>query len=429
MITELEEVLQHHGVKGMKWGKRKSEKSAEVTKAEGAVAERKKEYKQISRQHLKESSLGTASLATTREKSARKNELKYAKEDLASTKILEKVNSKPKSNAQLKAEVRYRKKGLSADEATVAAYRNIQFKRIAATAAVTTIAVGGAYAGYKIRDARVDKIIKSGTKLQQVSSDSTMGVRDAFYSANNKLDKSKYKGLYGKVLKDQDGAAFTKDIKVLKDIKQASPNNARKTLEELFQKDPVFAEDVKNYMQYENVHKKLGANFSEKALRSRRILNQGKINKDTYDIFNTALVDHTPEMQSITDRYFKALSDKGYNAIRDVNDSKYSGFKSLNPIISFGTKGKVDVVNVRELTQKEINKHSNISYTHMLGTDLVKEGAATTGVILGANKGIKSIKSKVNRRTADKYRKEHPNTKLTNTEIVRMLERRSLDGA
>ena len=51
-------------------------------------------------------------------------------------------------------------------------------------------------------------------------------------------------------------------------------------------------------------------------------------------------------MQSLTDKYFSELTKRGYNAIKDVNDNKFSGYKALNPIIAFNAKGKIDVVDV-----------------------------------------------------------------------------------
>lgn len=424
MHKGIEDILQHHGIKGMHWGKhKKKDEPKEVTKAKAEVVKRKAEYKSANRQFQKENVFTPASQATTKKLQSTSREFRYAKEDLSKAKILNKLNSKPKSEYQLKMEEKYKKQGMSNDEAAVAAYKNIRFKKVAAVAAITTLAVAGTVAGVKIRNAHFDKIIKSGATLQNISSESDRGIRDAFYSSRNGLDKSKYKGLYGSHLRALNGKAYSKEIKVLTDIKQASPKNAHKVLDELFKNDKEFAQGVKDYMMYDNVHNTLGAKYSGKALRARSILNGGKVNKDAYEVFNAALVDHSPNMQPLTDKYFKALSDKGYNAIKDVNDSKYSGYKALNPIIAFNSKGKVDVVNVKELAKKEVDKHKNIAYAHIVGSELAASGALAAASFTGAASAANYASKKVDSRRVANYRKANPNTKLTNTEIKRMIER------
>jgi hypothetical protein len=417
---ELEDILQHHGIKGMHWGKHKRKEVApEVAKAKAEVAKRKENFKVANKAYQKSGMI--VSQETTKNLASATRELKYAKQDLSSTKILNKINSKPKTAYQLKMEEKYKKQGMSNDEAAVAAYKNIRFKKIAAAAAITTLAVAGTYAGVKVRNARVDKIIKSGTTLQHITSESDKGIRDAFYSAKHGLDKSKYTGLYGGHIKEQTGNAFKKEIKVLTDIKQASPKNAQKILADLVKNDPEFAKGVQEQVFKNN--KLSGAIYAKKITRSTGTLTKGVVNKDVYEVFNASLVDHSPEMQKLTDKYFKALSEKGYNAIKDVNDAKYSGYKSLNPIISFNSKGKVAVTDVKELAQNEINKHATIGYTHIIGSEIVKKGAATAAALTGVNSLGNHLVNKRNDKKVADYRRINPNTKLTNTEIIRMLER------
>ena len=153
---------------------------------------------------------------------------------------------------------------------------------------------------------------------------------------------------------------------------------------------------------------------------------EGPIMDDhVYDVFNASLVDHSPKMQSLTDKYFKTLTDKGYNAIMDVNDHKYSGYDSINPIIAFNTKGLVEVMSTNKVTPEDVNKAAKIGYAHIYG-----KGFAIMGAQVGATAyGYNTIKNKVNNlidtRKIEKYRQSHPETKLSNTEIIRMIERSS----
>lgn len=158
--------------------------------------------------------------------------------------------------------------------------------------------------------------------------------------------------------------------------------------------------------------------------RAQKSLAKGIVDKNVYEVFNAALVDHdSSSMQVNSKKFFDALGRKGYNAIKDVNDAKYSGYKSLNPIIVFGSKGKVDVINVKKLTEKEIARAGNISYAHIFGSSLVKQGAAITAGMIGAKTVSSAAKRRRERIRIEAYKKDNPGTKLSNTEIIRMLER------
>jgi len=256
--------------------------------------------------------------------------------------------------------------------------------------------------------------------LQHVTADSTKGVNDAFYSSKNILDKIKYKGLYGNQLNMEANGnkiAHVKSIKVLSDIRQASHKNATSALSELMKTDAEFAKGVTKMMNGVNI----GPAYYNKSIKASASLAKGKVDKNVYEVFNAQLVNHSPEMQKLTNAYYNKLSSKGYNAIQDINDVKYSGYKAVNPIISFNTAGKVEVVSVKALADKELDKAKKIGYATIFGSGIAKTGAQITATVLAAN----SAKSAINNRKAATYRKEHPGTKMTNTAIIRMLERAS----
>ena len=406
MSRELEEILQHAGVKGMKWGiRKKRELSPREQKAQAEVDKRK----------------GDLKVANRSERKSAKRELGYAKDDYSKAKILDKIDSKPKSDYQLKMEDKYKKQGMNNDEAAIAAYKNIRTKKALAIVGGITLAAAGAYAGYKINDTYFDKVIKAGSSLQNVAADSDKGVRDAFYASNNKLDKAKYKGMYAGFLEATTGKAFNKDIKVLSDIKQASPKNAHKALADLMKNDKEFASGFETYLRDHSGN--MGVKYASKAKNGLKSVTSGKVDKNAYEVFNAALADHTPEMQKLTDKYFKAMNSRGYNAIKDVNDSKYSGYKSLNPLITFGANDKVKVVDVRRLADDEIGKNSAISMAHVIGTSLVQTGAVYAATYGGVKATKNYVNNQKNIKAITKYREENPGTKLSNTEITRMLER------
>ena len=95
------------------------------------------------------------------------NRVDWAKEKLSSEKVKEKLNAetKEKSKHRLKLEEEYRSKGMSEEEAAVAAYKRVRTEKIIAATAGVTIAAATAYVAYKHYDKTVDKFIKAGTDI------------------------------------------------------------------------------------------------------------------------------------------------------------------------------------------------------------------------------------------------------------------------
>ena len=58
----------------------------------------------------------------------------------------------------------------------------------------------------------------------------------------------------------------------------------------------------------------------------------------------------TPDINDkrVYEDFYKRLSDKGYSAIRDINDQRYSGM--ISPIIMFGNLSEIMTVKVKDLS-------------------------------------------------------------------------------
>lgn len=420
--------LSHIGVLGMHWGKRKAESSV-ITKLRTVVGEEKQKVKKAQDLYTKSTMGGLLGPSTKAVKDLydATREYNYSKKDLSSAKILEQLKTKDKSKSQLSLEEKYKQKGMNTDEAAVAAYQNLKTKKILAIVGGVAVTALAGYAAYKIHDARVDKIIKSGTLLQNISGDSTAGIRDAFYASNNRLDNIKYKGIYGSTIADNSAEifkkadVFKKEIKVLSDIKQVSGNHAHEILSEMMKTDKEFSDGVIKIIKPGET--KLPVGYIMKATKAEASLAKGVVDKNVYDMFNASLVDHSPEMQTLSDKFYNKLSEKGYNAIKDVNDSKYSGYKSINPLITFNAKGKVDVISIEKLATEEMNKAKNIGIGAIMGSALVQQGSIIAASILGIKTIGNTAKQHSDQNLTAKYRTEHSETKLTNTEIIRNLER------
>jgi hypothetical protein len=426
--------LAHHGIMGMHWGHHKGEISASIEKAHANLKSQEKILRKETERYNRAGSTYASASDQKRFDSAMR-EYDYARTDLKSAKILDKINSSPKSKSQLKVESKYKEKGMSNDEASVAAYKHIKTRNLLIAVGATTVVAGGAYLAYKYHDDRVDKIIKSGTKLSNISAENTKDIRDAFYSTRvgekgkilDKIDNSKYKGIFARNISGFGKTPYDKEIHVLKDIKMVSPENSRKTIASLIKTDPDYHEKLKSYILYQTgdyVDSWPGLDKVRK--RAVDDIVDGKVTKDVYKIVNMAMADHRPNAESITEPFKKALSKDGYNAIKDITDNQLSGFRTFNPIITFNSKGLVDVVGVKEVTEDIIKKSEKLAYGHLHTVENVKAGGQLAGIILGftgINTGVKALgKQSLTRETLN-YRKDNPNTKLSNTEITRMLER------
>lgn len=431
--------LLHYGKRGMKWGiinedgpvgSNSSSKtptggsasSSKITAAKKNIADRAVDLKKATSQVARETGPFRKAKPETilRLKNAALD-LDFAKRDLNAVKILEKSALSPKSKYRLKMEEVYKKKGMTDDEASVAAHQNIRTKKVLAAVAGTALVVAVAYGAYKLHDDNVDKIIKQGSKLKNVSTDGTVGIRDAFYSSNNRIDNAKYLGLYGSHLNNSGAKIFQKEITALSDIRQASPKNAKRIFEELVKGDPDFTARLLTQFNVNPLQSEVYIAKTKDAIKN--INAGGKISTNTYEVFNANLVDHDPIMQNLTDKYYKKMVEAGYNAIRDTNDQKYSGYNTINPMIIFNTNGKTEVTSVTELAKKELHNKRHKVAIGMVSGEVVKMGGAVAGGLLALN-GYKKLElSRHWDKQVSTYKIKHPNTSMSNTEIARMLER------
>lgn len=139
-------------------------------------------------------------------------------------------------------------------------------------------------------------------------------------------------------------------------------------------------------------------------------------------------------------KFTDAVKSAGYDAIQDVNDKKYSGLATKSPYIFIGdnadkfknmTSEYISRANAQALASdrtalaKQLTKNQRIDWGKYLGT----RGAAVAGV--GAATALGGAKTKgaygtnkFNQSAIKNYRKEHPNSELTDREINDMLKKK-----
>lgn len=359
--------LYHFGIKGMKWGVRRFQK--------------------------KDGTLTNA------------GKKRYESDDSNTTK---KKNILQRREAKLIEQ--YKSKGYGQHAAEIAAKRRLKSELIIGGVATVAVGVLATKAAVRIGQDYFDKNIKSGETIQNIGVYKDATFKDApFFAAINKNDKKAYGNMYAMEKRgmqqrlDKYDAIYNNQIKITKDVKRASVNNARKIFYDKMETDPEFKKNVINTLKNTNYYDSSVSKYARDGKRSKKL----------YDRFNQALATPQFQQKGIHNEFYSALKDKGYNAILDINDTRYSGYKGTakSPTIFFGDD-KWEKISSRKLSDTEIdNNVVKYVYTSLLPKKLAKQAAVVGGLAAVSN-------SVENRKLVEEYLDKHPNTKLSDKEIL-----------
>ena len=416
--------LYHHGIKGQKWGVRRFQK--------------------------KDGSLTPA---------GRK---RYDDDGPSQKKQKEYKMPKNKSLHRLKIEEKYKAKGMSEKEAEQAAAKRIRGEQFAVGAAAVTVAACVAYNKY--RNHNVDKVLKNAEfhRIMMTNNPDAPVREGARYVSYKKNDKMRYRGLYGNELKikrmadglnnidfDKAGSIptgmdnlrkyvdenqtykkniYDMTIKSKGDIKVASEKRARETFENLFKNDPEFRKNLiarteenrlglitKKGLDKNNVVDKLIQEGKDPKVRQLASLNDKDLKGKAYDIFNIMLVDGDERSRSNQKKFYDALKEQGMNAVQDMNDKKYSGYKTKMPLIMFDGDFEYSKEVLKDAQiDKDLKKTMN---------QLVTGPAVANGMGIAALFAAQPI---IDNRTVEKqmieYKREHPNSNMSDAELKKMFK-------
>ena len=139
-----------------------------------------------------------------------------------------------------------------------------------------------------------------------------------------------------------------------------------------------------------------------------------------YDRFNQALA--TPEFQNkgLHTRFYSEMSKQGYDAILDLNDMRYSGYKNIakSPTVIFG-KNVVEKISNQKLDNATLNEKA-IKY--IMGQQ-GKQSAKFYGTVAAAITTRNRIRDD---KRVKKYLSEHPNSELSRKEIIKLYKNKKL---
>lgn len=340
------------------------------------------------------------------------------------------LRKRKKDERQLKLEKEYMSKGLKRKDAELQAYKRRKTEKLLTAAAAVTVAAAAAYAAHKVYKYNHDTIIKKGTKFHHIVDGDFRGVEDAFV-ARKTIDRAKYKGWYShelnlKSLRETGKAAKLKDVTIeaQKDMKIISRKNARKNLEEVFKENPEAYREFKNkYIDNNNGILRNNPKRKLTRLKAMRDLEKGKVTDAVYDTFNMNYLG-AQKQEKIFKEFNAKLNKKGYSAVLDMNDYKYSSYHSKEPLILIDRNKNFKVSEVKDMP---LNKTA-LSFSIATGEKLFKKAApiavAATTTNAAAVATAKALRNRRNNELVAQYQREHPGTKKTYNEILRDIYKR-----
>ena len=403
----MDDELYHFGVKGMKWGVRRYQNEDGSLTSLGKKRDKMLSDRKTAKKHSTTSNMVKA---------------EYSRREFEDAKTRLKLeNQKKKSKRQQDLEKKYIDQGFAKDEAEIKAYNRAKTETILKVAGGIALASAAAYVAYKHYDKVTDRVFEKGSEIGRLTNNGSEPTNRAFYGFVNKHDKDRYEGLYGKTL-GANGPVYRKAMRAAGDINVASPESARKVLKNMFDTDKqsfdVFKKSIDAMASVVPPTTKQGKLWR----KAKQELDSGKIGDNTYKAFNTRLVLHTKEQQPINDKFYSAMKKAGYGAIRDVNDKENSGYFAKNPLIVFDTD-KINVEGFTKLGNDHIDsmfaKEQGKIAAHTLANQYGPIGAAFATSI-GA---MKLVKRSNETKFVENYRKRHPESTLSNNEILKMRDR------
>lgn len=430
--------LYHWGIKGMKWGVRRYQNKdgtltpagkrryADDPTAKADVDTAKKNVKKANAEYSKAANeYNKKTLGGLVYNQQAYNKLLSSAKKVGDAKAKLKIPTN-KSKRELALEKEYQSKGYSAEEAELAAYKRAKAEKVLKIVAAGALAAGVAYAGYRYVDRNIDKTIKVGTVLQNISSNGDKGVEDAFYAAYNPLDKLKYRGLYGGgqlagmnplagVLGVGGDANELYDMSTTvknNGLKVASIKSAKKALADMMQ-DKEFKAKMATAAGLSSRHdvEDIIDNFKP----------GDKVSNKVYDWFNTYRTSHDSINQDLSNQFYSKMKSLGYDAIQDINDKYNSGYNSVQPLIVFDGKNLVVNEN-KKLDMNSIAKDYKIATGVNIAEQTLKAFVPFGVAAVTAASGMTIMSSKRESQIVAEYKKEHPGTKLSAKEIIRNYE-------
>jgi hypothetical protein len=428
LMLQTNSYIMHYGIPGQKWGVRRYQNEDGTLTEEGM-----RKY-------------GIGERLHGQFNPSEKIRQSYNNWQIRNHSAIQKINKEKQSGKQpskhrLELIDKYRKQGLTQQQAEVAALRRERTENVVKAAGIIALTAAAAYGIHKGRQwmsTNLDKKIKAGTELYRVTGDNTSQLKShAGYVATNATDADKYIGKYGSEIQQkkftehlqQKGNSANLDVspyqikgKASSNIRLAGDRKANKVYQNLLKTDKEFAKDNETIRKYWEDQK----------------VNRGITN--SYKDFNVRLTDRNlPESDRVQKKFYDALKSKGYGGLIDVNDRDFSGYHSKNAAILFNLKDSISQTTIRKISNDEVSKKLTAAnqfirnqYIQDAKISNVFKKVGKFGLYASGGTGLLSIMKSRNdrkdrfrgtyqRTLIKQYKKEHPNTKLSDEKILENL--------
>ncbi|NCC02421.1 MAG: hypothetical protein EOM34_17605 [Clostridia bacterium] len=252
----------------------------------------------------------------------------------------------------------------------------------------TALAAYGANKGWNyLQDEHLGRTFNKGASLYTVGTQDKMDYGRHFYAAKGK-DVTKYARLYAKQLEDAKGVTpGLIKTRLDKTAKVAGNAKAREEFYKLYNRDPAFKSNVHDIQELYGKAKKMGR----------------------YESFNTYAPYVSTGDKSINPwlKYTERMSKKGFAGVQDVNDKKFSGYYSKNPMIFFNAKGHQE--GIKELQPDDAKAAGEIVKT--LFEQVGQRTLPVVGGVAGALAAASHVGNKNERKSDRRYQSKYKNTK------------------
>lgn len=286
-----------------------------------------------------------------------------------------------KTKRQIKNEAKYLNKGHDIEVAKEKAKKRIQRQNVAGAIAGTAVTAAAAYVANDQFQKRFQAVnLPMGAEMKNVHPfDAGQDFDRRLYVTMEERDTQKYRGLLANTYRKNrtHTTVYESTLKATENIKAPSHNQAKKLYKEFSKQNP-----------------KHTAGFD-------------------YKFFNRNMVEDGfggPEFMSF-------LSDKGYNAVLDSNDQFISGYSTRKPLILFNAKSSTSEVGRTVIRKSTSDQLESKQMAAVAAKAVVRENAPTVGLGVAAAGVIGKAKSTRRFEKANKYFVEHPDSKLTYSEV------------
>jgi hypothetical protein len=295
----------------------------------------------------------------------------------------------PFANHQANIQKRAEENGLSKRNAKIIAKKRITAEKVLLVAGGVALGV----AAYKFHNSvknrisdktmnvMLQRVVGDEGKQENISKVSEL-LNQPFYAATNHGDKQKYVGLYSHQLKEYSKNVYKMQIKAT-GLKVASHNSAEKVFSDLYKSDKGFAESVND----------VGRMYNFKGIKNYDGSSDPRKIKATYNDFNRSLVLHNSIADKRRTIFYDKMRESGYDAVRDIND-EVGSYSANSPIIVINP-AKVQLQDVKEISDSEATKAAVAAYTKMTIPSIATYTAVGAGIKLGVtNKYVAKNKKK-----------------------------------